>query len=70
MHEGQKSYKCDSCGISFSVPGYLKKHVNIIHEGKRNYACDFCEKTLSRSGTLKKHIKRINLGNNKVNHFL
>ena len=30
-HEGNKDYKCESCGYSCSHAGYLKKHNYTIH---------------------------------------
>ena len=60
--EGQKNYKCDSCGKSFKQSGYLKIHIKTIHEGQKNYKCNFCGLSFRDSGHLKKHIKTIHQG--------
>ena len=32
IHDGQKDYKCYTCGKSFSIAAYLMSHV---HDGKK-----------------------------------
>ena len=49
-------YKCESCGISFSHAGDLKRHICTIHEGHKDYKCDYCD---SQAGVLKRHIQTL-----------
>jgi len=32
LHEGQRNYRCDYCGKSFTGSQYLEKHIKTIHE--------------------------------------
>ena len=43
IHEGQRNYKCESCGNSFMDSGHLKQHINIVHEEQKDHKCEFCE---------------------------
>ena len=54
--EGQRNYKCDSCGKSFTHSGYLENHINMVHEGQKDYNCEPCGKSFSQVGSLKRHI--------------
>ena len=60
--EGQRNYKCDSCGKSFTQSGDLNKHIKTLHEGQKNYKCDSCGKSFAQSGNLKIHIKTLHEG--------
>lgn len=35
--KGYKNLKCESCGLSFSLVGTLKKPINSIHEGHKHF---------------------------------
>ena len=54
--EGQRNYKCDHCGKSFTHSGYLDNHINMVHEGQKDYNCKSCGKSFSQAGSLKRHI--------------
>ena len=36
VHEGQKDYKCESCGKSYSRAESLKNHIHQVHEGHKD----------------------------------
>ena len=36
VHNGQKDYKCDICGMAFSIAQYLKRHINGVHNGQNS----------------------------------
>ena len=40
VHNGQKNYKCDSCGNSFSEAWVLKKHIKTVHNRQKDHKCD------------------------------
>ena len=57
LHGGQRNYKCDFCGKSFTT--YIRKSEEAKEEEQSNYKCQLCEKLFSQGISLKTHIKRI-----------
>ena len=53
VHEGQKNYKCDHCGESFSKIENVKKHKKSVHKNE----CKHCLKYFKSLEKLKNHIK-------------
>ena len=56
VHNGQKDYKCDSCGKALSRAQSLKIHINSVHKGKKDHKCNICGMAFSTVGCLKRHI--------------
>ena len=59
IHEGNKDYKCDSCGKSFSEAGSLKTHLSTIHEDHKDHKCESCGKLFSQAGHLQRHLHKM-----------
>ena len=41
--QGYKGHKCASCGKTFHIAPYLKKHVFTVHEGDKDHKCKSCD---------------------------
>ena len=59
VHEGKRSYKCQSCNSKFHSKDGLNRHVITIHEGKKPYTCKICNLTFTQSSNLTVHIARV-----------
>ena len=59
VHNGQKDYKCDSCGKAFSRANSLKIHIISVHNGQKDYKCESCGKSFPQGGNLKNHINAV-----------
>ena len=60
VHEGKKSFKCETCDITSSVKGGdLHRHITSnheVHERKKPQTCEFCDYSCLRGGDLKQHV--------------
>ena len=41
-HEGKEPFKCNDCGVGFSLKGNLNRHIESVHEGKKLLKCNDC----------------------------
>lgn len=55
-HNGEKCFKCESCGKGFVEAGQLKRHEK-THNGAKPYQCDIdnCSYSTNRKDKLKEH---------------
>ena len=57
---------CDSCGLSFSTPGKMKRHFIGIHGDFELYKCDICDQTFRYHESLIDHVKHFHKESHKT----
>lgn len=53
--EGDRPFKCETCGNSFKQRGHLRDHIR-LHTGERPFKCNFCERTFTQRSGLRSHV--------------
>ena len=79
-HKEQKDWECEYCGKMFTLPQYLKDHIN-VHTGDKPYECKFagCNAKFRQASKLSMHkrihsakifiISKVNRGQEKSNRL-
>lgn len=57
-HTGNKSYKCDLCGIAFIQRTQLKNHM-FHHTGQDGVKCPHCDELFDNKSTMNRHISKL-----------
>ncbi|XP_025156001.1 zinc finger protein 624-like [Harpegnathos saltator] len=60
VSDSSKSYRCDTCDISFASMQESKRHFSDIHK-QIMFECDYCKEIFTRKCNLKDHIARIHV---------
>ncbi|XP_050667414.1 zinc finger protein 260-like isoform X2 [Leptidea sinapis] len=59
IHRGEKSYKCEECGVSFAYPRSLMLHAASHRKTRgadfKGFACDICGKVLNHPSSVEYH---------------
>eukprot|EP00088_Acartia_fossae_P048134 TRINITY_DN5243_c0_g1_i1.p1 TRINITY_DN5243_c0_g1~~TRINITY_DN5243_c0_g1_i1.p1 ORF type:complete len:541 (-),score=41.31 TRINITY_DN5243_c0_g1_i1:320-1942(-) len=58
VHEGNKPYACEKCGLKHVNRSNLNKHMRLSHPDDKPFSCDKCGKSFKETEFLAKHIKK------------
>jgi len=64
-HTGEQPFKCLHCGLRFSQPKVLKRHILSKHKIPFHHKCSFCGVSRVTVGELNTHIRRHHTKDNK-----
>lgn len=56
VHNDDKRYMCNECGLRFLYPSSLRKHFT-IHSGEKNFRCIDCNKSFRTINACKEHMR-------------
>ena len=62
VHEGDKDFKCESCGKSFKTLHGLETHLHTVHDGIKNHKCESCGKNFFPKSAMNRHIYTVHQG--------
>ena len=62
IHEGNKSFKCDTYDYSCSQKGNMNTHVALVHEGKKPFKRDICDYSSFQKIRMNTHVASVHEG--------
>ena len=59
---GNKPFKYNVCGDSFSQERDLNRHIESVHENKNTFECSICDTSFTEKQSLNGHIESVHKG--------
>ncbi|KAM9448860.1 zinc finger protein Helios isoform 2-T3 [Salvelinus alpinus] len=61
LPNGDRSFQCNQCGVSFTQKGNLLRHIK-LHTGEKPFKCPFCSYACRRRDALTGHLRTHSVG--------